>query len=104
MINQNAYKEVHEIIKILPNDEQQKIPQSLLKMIKEKANNANYEFDIENFYNDNLLEDTEKILSVLYTDYLSTEEEHQIILAKEKILAYKQDLKKAKKYPSNFKL
>ena len=34
-----------------------------------------------------LLEDTEKILSVLYTDYLATEEEREIILNKEKIIS-----------------
>ena len=48
----------------------------------------NYIFNSQNkdLENIELLEDTEKILSVLYTDYFSTEEEKEIILNKEKML------------------
>lgn len=48
---------------------------------------TNYEFYIDDDIGDvELLEDTEKILSVLYTDYLVTDEERDIIKKKEKIL------------------
>ena len=40
-----------------------------------------------------LLEDTEKILSVLYTDYIASEEEKTVILNKEKIIMQKKYLK-----------
>ena len=48
---------------------------------------TNYEFYIDDDIGDvELLEDTEKILSVLYTDFLVTDEERDIIKKKEKIL------------------
>jgi len=77
-----AYTEVYEIINMLSDEEKEKIPPKWHALIEAKRD-KNYEFnpredDVE------LLEDTEKILSVLYTDFLSTSEERRVILAKEK--------------------
>ena len=69
-----------------------KIPKKIQENIKNKMD-KDYQFFIEDddYENVELLEDTEKILSVLYTDYLSTEEERELILNKEKILESKKN-------------
>lgn len=88
MLNRKAYTEVYYIVNLMSEEMKNMIPEKVLNNIKNRMDKE-YEFyidedDIENL---ELLEDTEKILSVLYTDYLSTEEERQIILNKEKMLA-----------------
>lgn len=90
MIDSKAYTEVYYIINEMSDELKTKIPQNIIKNIKEKMDN-NYQFNIENkdVENIKLLEDTEKILSVLYTDYIATEYERKIIKAKEKILLNK---------------
>lgn len=85
MINKKAYNEVNEIIKNMPKNMQEKIPLKLRKTIEynmDKKYTVNPR-DIEDF---NLLKDTKEILSVLYTDYFSTEYERKIILAKENMI------------------
>ena len=63
-----------------------KIPNEIIKNIESKMD-TDYEFYIESDIDDaELLEDTEKILSVLYTDYLATNKEREIIKNKEKVL------------------
>ena len=52
----------------------------------EKRKDSSYNIDVENIEDLNLLEDTEKILSVIYTDYIATVEEKEIIKNKEKIV------------------
>lgn len=88
MLNRKAYTEVYYIVNLMSEEMKNMIPEKVLNNIKNRMDKE-YELyidedDIENL---ELLEDTEKILSVLYTDYLSTEEERQIILNKEKMLA-----------------
>ena len=85
MIASRAYTEVYEEIKKMPIEWQNKIPKNLKNAI-ELNRNKNYKINIENFENTKFLKDTEKILSVIYTDYLSTPEEKKIILAKENSL------------------
>ena len=88
MLNSKAYTEVYYIVSLMSEEMKNKIPEKVLNNIKNRMDKE-YEFyiDEEDIENLELLEDTEKILSVLYTDYLSTEEERQIILNKEKMLA-----------------
>lgn len=90
MINSKAYTEVYYIINEMSDELKSKIPQSIKKNIKENMD-KNYQFDVESkdIETIDLLEDTEKILSVLYTDYIATEYERKIIKAKEKILLNK---------------
>lgn len=90
MINSKAYTEVYYIINEMSDELKSKIPQDIIANIEEKMDN-NYQFNIENkdIEDIKLLEDTEKILSVLYTDYIATEYERKIIKAKEKILLNK---------------
>ena len=87
MLNSKAYTEVFCIINLMTDEMKTKIPEKIMKNIQERMD-INYEFYIyeEDIEDAELLEDTEKILSVLYIDYLSTDEERKIILNKERIL------------------
>lgn len=88
MLNKKAYTEAFFIINEMSEEMRSKIPNKIIKNIENKMDKT-YEFyiDEEDIESAELLEDTEKILSVLYTDYLSTPEEREIILNKERILS-----------------
>lgn len=103
MLDTKAYNEVNAIIKIMPREMQEKIPENLRKTI-EFNQDKNYKFNIDetNIEDIEFLEDTEKILSVLYTDYFASEEERKIILNKEKALELKKEQEKKQKYSNNF--
>ena len=60
-----------------------------------------FEVDEENIEEIPLLEDTEKILSVIYTDYLATDEEKEVIKNKERICLMEKEKRKQKNYSSN---
>ena len=86
MLDRKAYTEVFYIIKEMSKEMQNKIPKQIMKNIEENMDKT-YNFTIneyEDWENIELLKDTEKILSVLYTDYFATDEERKVILAKEK--------------------
>ena len=82
-----AYTEVNYIINEMSEEMKSKIPKNIIENIQTKMD-KNYDFYIEDddFENVELLEDTEKILSVLYTDYFASDEEKAIIKNKEKII------------------
>ncbi len=88
MLSSKAYTETFYIINLMSEEMRNKIPKKILNNIKSRMDNE-YEFfiDEDGIESAELLEDTEKILSVLYTDYLATEEEREIILNKEKIIS-----------------
>lgn len=98
-MNSKAYTEVNFIINEMDSELSNKIPKNIKEMIREKMD-KNYEFYIEDneWEEKDLLEDTEKILSVLYTDYIANDEEKKLILNKEKIIKQKRnkDLKVTK--------
>lgn len=98
MLDKKAYTEVFYIINEMSEELRSKIPNAIIKNIESKRD-RNYEFNVEeDIENAELLEDTEKILSVLYTDYIATDEEREVIKNKEKILKEKNkiDLPKVK--------
>ena len=97
MIDSRAYSEVNEIIKKMTQSMQSKIPEELKKAI-ESNSDLNYVINKENISQGIFLKDTEKILSVIYTDYLSTEIERKAIYAKERKLEYQKEVEKRKKY------
>lgn len=103
MIDKKAYTEVYKIIELLPNELKNKIPNDIILGIKDNIDKK-YEFEIneENIDNINLLEDTEKILSVLYTDYLATEEERKVIKNKEKMVLIKKEKRKKDSYSDSY--
>jgi len=76
-----VYTEVYEIINMLSEKEKAKIPEKWYQLIETKRD-KDYKFDARD-EDITLLPDTEKILSVIYTDYLVSEEERKIIKAKE---------------------
>ncbi len=86
MLDRKAIKEAYVIINMLSKENKNKIPKDFIEYLKDNMD-KNYKFDIsdkiENINRVKLLPDTEKILSVVYTDYLSTEEEKNIIKFKE---------------------
>ena len=79
MMDSKAYTEVYNIINCLSDEYKEKIPNKVIEAIKYKMD-KNYEFniDLDNINDLELMEDTERILSVLYTDYISSEEESKI--------------------------
>lgn len=92
MIEAKAYTQVSHIISLMSNSLKEKIPQDFIDMI-ERNKDKNYEIKEENVKDMVLLSDTEKILSVIYTDYIASEEEKVIIKNKEKMLYLKEENK-----------
>lgn len=84
-LNPKAYTQVSYIINNMSSELKNRIPKEIISMI-EKRKDSSYNIDVENIEDLNLLEDTEKILSVIYTDYIATVEEKEIIKNKEKIV------------------
>lgn len=97
MIDKKAYTQAYKLIEIMPDELKKKIPDTVIIAIKNNMDNSyKFEMDDENIEEIDLLDDTEKILSVIYTDYLATDEEREIIKAKEKtIIANNEEEKKA---------
>ncbi len=85
MLNSRAYTQAYYIIELLSEEKKAKIPKHIMKNIESRMDKT-YEFlvDENNIEEIELLEDTEKIISVIYTDYLAKEEERKIILEAER--------------------
>ena len=94
MLDSKAYKEAYVIISNLSIESINKIPKKIIENIKNRAD-KDYDFSLDgkDLLNIKLLDDTEKILSVIYTDYLADEEEREVILNKEMILNKQKNLK-----------
>ena len=70
-----AYVEVLEILKFISKEEYDKVPNYIIKNM-ENQKDATYDFrlgDIDNFQNQELLEETIAILAVLFRDYWATD-------------------------------
>ena len=76
--DRRALSEVYEVIIMLEDKELKKIPTRLIEAIKLNKDN-DYEVDFQNIEEGNMLPDTIKILSTLYTYYLASEEEKSVI-------------------------
>ena len=95
-----AYKEVLEILKYIPIDEYNKIPEDIIQNMKKKQDNQ-YQYEVtnlENFKEQPMLRETEAILSVLYRDYWATTEERKKIREKEKSEIEVLEIDKRQKY------
>lgn len=88
MLDSKAYTEAYYMINFLDEESKGAIPNNIMKNIENRMD-KNYKFNVDenNVKEVKLLRDTEKILSVIYTDYLATEEERKIILEAEKKLS-----------------
>lgn len=76
--DRRALSEVYEVLIMLEDKELKKIPTRLIEAIKLNKDN-DYEVDFQNIEEGNMLPDTIKILSTLYTYYLASEEEKNVI-------------------------
>lgn len=77
-MDRRAYTEVNYIINEMPDEMKNKIPKEVEANIQNKMD-RNYVVQIDDIEDAKLLPDTEKILAVLYADYLATEDEKKSI-------------------------
>ena len=81
----NAYREVYEILKLVPKEDLNKIPAEFLQIVK-KNMNKNYDFsinlDIDFVKEQEILYETKVILAYVFLNYWATEDEKRIIRAK----------------------
>ena len=84
-----AYKEIYEIMKLLPKELIDRIPKEKQDFFYNNMN-KNYAFNItqETFNANNILEETKAILTILFRDYWATPEQ------KEKIFEFENEAKK----------
>lgn len=74
-----AYKELYKILKNIPKEDLEKIPENVLKTIEEKKDdNYNFEFSGD-INNQNLLKETRALLATIYKNYWANMEEKRII-------------------------
>lgn len=81
-----AYVEVLEILKYIPQEEKQKIPNDIIKTLIKKAD-SNYSFSLDfnlPFDKQNLLNETKSILANFFRDYWATDFQKEQILIKER--------------------
>ncbi len=99
-LNSKAYKEGYDILKLLPSSSKEKIPQDIWQFIKEHMD-LNHNISDIAIYQNNLLEDTNLLLAILYKTYLASDEEKNIIRMKEKLVIKQKDIEARKKYNPN---
>ena len=68
MLDKKAYTEVYYILSNMSDEMRDRVPKKIVKNIRKRMD-KNYDFEINDFNNVKLLDDTEKILAVLYNDY-----------------------------------
>lgn len=92
-----SYSEVYDIIKHLDKKLYNKIPTRFIEMLKENMdNNYNVEIDYNKSINEQkLLKDTKIILSIIYRDYLCSEEKKKELIEKDKadLVRYENELR-----------
>ncbi len=95
----NAFTEVYEIINYLEEEEYNKIPEKVRKIIEENRN-KDYEYYInENipFEEQKMLPETKAILFNFFRDYLCTEKQREKIKKVQQIERFKIEEEKRKK-------
>lgn len=83
-----AYKQVIEILKYVPQESVDKIPQEMIKTFKINMDDK-YDFKIDiskSFEEQDILEETKAILANIFRDYWATPEQKERILEKEKMI------------------
>lgn len=91
-----AYKEVIEILKFVPRESVDKIPQTMIETFKAKMDN-DYNFKVDtnkDLEEQNLLEETKSIFANIFRDYWSTPYQKERIKTKEQFDSQKIDDKK----------
>ena len=95
-----AYKEVIEILKYVPKENIDKIPQDIIDTYRENMDNDyNFKVDInKSFEEQELLDETKAILANIFRDYWATPHQKEAIINKEKYERQKLEEEKIKKY------
>lgn len=97
-----AYKEVIEILKFVPNESVNKIPQTMIDAFKAKMDEAYY-FTVDinkSFEEQELLDETKAIFANIFRDYWATPYQKERIEAKERYDRQKDEEEKRAKYNS----
>lgn len=96
----NALSEVSTILQHLELKELKKIPMEIIKNIEENKNlEYTYKIDNEKKLNEQeILPETQAILSILYRDYIATEEKRKTIRQKERIQLIRAEKEKEQIY------
>ena len=95
-----ACKEILEILKYMPPNDVEKIPQEMLDAFKYKMD-KNYDFKIDedaDFSKLELLDETRAILTNIFRDYWATPKQKEKIIEKQKYSIQKNEEKKKEKY------
>ena len=91
-----AFTEVYEIIKLMPTELSDKIPNEFIKIIEEEKDSTYYPKIKEPIENEKLKDETVVILGLIYRDFLCSEEERKFLLEKEEreLKEFEQELDK----------
>lgn len=98
-----AFREVVEILKHVPEESVQKIPQDMRDMFEEEMD-KNYKFEVKDnveFEDLELLDETRAILANVFRDYWATPYQRERILEKEQYDRQKINEEKQQKYNPN---
>ena len=95
-----AYKEVLEVLKYVPQESVDKIPENMINMFKIKMDESwNFKVDINKpFEEQNLLDETKAIFANIFRDYWATPEQKERIEARDRYELEKIEAEKRKKY------
>ena len=100
-ITKEAYSEVYAILNLMSWNSISKIPEKIWENIDNKRDKDKI-IEINNIEDYQASEQANKLLAVLYRDYFATDEEKEVIKAKEKILEQKEQKELYEKYnPDN---
>ena len=100
----NAYTEILEILKCIPVEDYNKIPEEKINLFK-KNSNKNYTFSYNprvTLDEQNVLKITKTIIAILFRDYWATPEQKEKIIAKENYDKIKIEKEKAKQYETDY--
>lgn len=95
-----AFKELSEIIKFFPRNEYEKIPKSFIDFMEGKMDKS-YEYIVEHvddFQNQEMLEETKILLSIIYRDFIASPDEKKQIIRMEKKELLKEEKRIQEKY------
>lgn len=98
-----AYSEILEILKYIPQEEYNKIPQEKIELFKAKADkNYKFRYDPRKKLNEQEVSKIAKgIIAILYRDYWATPEQRKIIKDYQKMKRSKIEEEKRNKYNAN---
>lgn len=99
-----AFKEVLTILKYVPKNDFEKIPQEVIKTLEKNQDNSfEYEIDFSvDFQEQEVSEVAKAILANFYRDYWATEKERKKIIIDEKVQRQKDEAERRAKYnPDN---